>query len=290
MPTDLTRPSVVVPVCEDGEGFLRLVSALAGGTLLPAEIAVIDSSPADHLWDQWLPVAKAAAGTAGIGWTAIRLEPGRFNHGWTRNLGIAVAGGEFVALFSQDAVPEPDCLERLVRRIIADKRLAGVYARQMPAADTSGPVRRRIEAHYPAGPLPEGALRYDNVAGVIRRAAWNEIPFPKAEIAEDLAWARAASAKGWAFAYEPSARVTHAHELDGRADFERNLKLHRYLARELSQRTVPSLAAAVSGFTGLLARREHTVPQAAGEVFGQYFGGLAGAIDRLMPDRRAVTP
>ncbi len=297
VPESLPQPPVVVPVFEDGPGVLRLVEALLGGTLHPGAFILIDSSVSEWIWRDTLPEVERRAGAFGIGVVTRRLEAGRFNHGWTRNLGVALASAPYVALFSQDAVPEPGCLEQLVRRIAADQRLAGVYARQLPFPGTSEPVRRRIEAHYPdqiprsgnGEGAPSGLVRFDNVAAVIRTKAWDEIQFPNVEIAEDLEWARALSAKGWTFAYEPGARVRHAHELSGRHDFDRNRKLHRLLARNYGVRTVASLGAAIRETLGLIRKRQHAPGEAASEVFGQYLGGLQGELDKLLAGPGAAT-
>lgn len=279
------RPAVVIPVFEDGPGLFCLSEALLSGTLRPSALVLLDSSRMDTVWRDVIPEVEKAARDAGVRPVLRRLEPGRFNHGWTRNLGIALAGNPYVALFSQDAMPEPGCLESLVRRIIADDSLAGVYARQMPFSETSLPVRRRIVAHYPEKPEStplsgNGIVRFDNVAAVIRTRAWDECPFPRVEIAEDIEWARTLSGRGWKFAYEPAARVRHAHELSAAADFDRNRKLHRLLARRYGVRTVPTLRSAVRETLGLVWRREHTPVQAAGEVFGQYLGGVVGTLER----------
>ncbi|MCW5830016.1 MAG: glycosyltransferase [Deltaproteobacteria bacterium] len=287
MPSSVpARPGVVIPVCDDLRGTARLVRALLAGSLVPARIVCVDSSAAPDLYRLLVTVIAPEARKAGSDFTVIRLEPGRFNHGWTRNLGIALCGAELVALFSQDALPEKDCLSALVRRIMADERLAGVFARQMPFDSTPEPVRRRVDAHYPANPdaadplRAAGVVRFDSVAGIIRLKAWLDRPFPLVEIAEDIEWARILSGRGWKFAYEPSAAVFHAHDLDGRADFERGVRLHRLLSRVYGLRTVPSLAGALKGVATLVRQREHRFPEAVGEVFGQYVGGLIGGLER----------
>ena len=56
-----------------------------------------------------------------------------FEHGATRNLGIALSGGEYVAFIVQDAVPFDEWwLAAMVENLERDKLVAGVYGRQIP--------------------------------------------------------------------------------------------------------------------------------------------------------------
>ena len=61
-----------------------------------------------------------------------------FNHGATRNEGLALARGEFAVLLVQDAVPvSPAWLQALVAPLLLDDQVAGSFARQCPAPGAS---------------------------------------------------------------------------------------------------------------------------------------------------------
>jgi rhamnosyltransferase len=80
-------------------------------TSFPFEIVAIDSSSRD-------------ATPAILQEHAVRFETipsAHFNHGATRNAGVALCQGEFVALMTQDALPADDqFLERLKAKYLED--------------------------------------------------------------------------------------------------------------------------------------------------------------------------
>jgi GT2 family glycosyltransferase len=117
----MSRPtpaiSVVIPCFADErfEDVLDGVEALRRQTFPPAEIVVVvDHNPA--------LLERLRASLPDVGVLANRQQRGSSG---TRNTGIASTGGEIVAFFDDDAVPERDCLERLVPHY-ADERVVGV--------------------------------------------------------------------------------------------------------------------------------------------------------------------
>ena len=90
----------------------------------------------------------------------VDVPPSEFDHGLTRNLGIAASTGEFVALLVQDAVPESsDLLAELTRPLVADPDVAGVFACQLP--------RPRCESHLSALSLALGRGQRSRACGAI---------------------------------------------------------------------------------------------------------------------------
>ena len=126
-----------------------------------------------------------------------------FDHGLTRNLGIEQAGGELVVLLVQDALPASDsCLAALTAPLLADERIAGAFARQLPRPDASAITRHylarwvassdagrtiavadraELEALDPMARLERCA--FDNVCSCIRRSVWRQHPFRRTPIA-----------------------------------------------------------------------------------------------------------
>jgi GT2 family glycosyltransferase len=109
--------SVVIP-CFADERFadvLAGVDALRRQTLAPEEIVVI----VDHNTALLARLRRALPD--------VKVRASRETRGSSgaRNTGIASTRGEIVAFFDDDAVPEPDCLERLVAHY-ADENVVGV--------------------------------------------------------------------------------------------------------------------------------------------------------------------
>jgi rhamnosyltransferase len=238
------RPvSVVVPTWNGGALFRELLVALASQDV-EHELVVIDSGSRDGTAE-----AARAAGAR------VETIPQReFNHGGTRNRGIALAGGAVVALLTQDAIPiGRDYLARITRPF-ANPRVDGVYARQFPRPDCDPLLAERLrrwsasraepalQVLAPGDPAASRSLydalppleRYlscifDNVASAVRRTSWERTPFPARTFGEDVAWGREIVLSGGALAYEPTASVEHSHRIAMRREFKRLYCDHRNL-------------------------------------------------------------
>lgn len=216
------------------------------------EVVAVDSGSTDATLD-----ILRRAGTR-----VTSVTPGDFNHGVTRNLGVATCRGDFVAMLVQDAEPDgDDWLARLVAPLIEDETLAGTYARQLPR-DGAGAVPRAYLARYAASAaeprlqaLPGRrafealtprqrleACTFDNVCSCIRRTAWCAHPFQRVPIAEDVEWARDVLLAGFRIAYVPGARVRHLHDRPASYELRRTRLVHRQLRCLFGLRTIPSLA------------------------------------------------
>jgi glycosyltransferase involved in cell wall biosynthesis len=112
--------SVVVTVRNDRDGLADLLPALAAQRLAPAEIVIVDAGSADgsaELIAYWtargLPIRTLDAPDAGI-------SAGR-------NLGVAAARHDRVAVTDAGCRPEPGWLEALARGLERNAFVAGVY-------------------------------------------------------------------------------------------------------------------------------------------------------------------
>lgn len=238
----------------------------------------------------------------------VRVEPRDFDHGATRNAGIAACQGELVALLVQDALPAgEDWLANLCAPLLADQKLAGTYARQEPRPEASALTRFYLQrwtatARLPRlqevdGPAAFAALSparrlelctFDDVCSCVRRATWEQIPFRPTPIAEDVAWAREVLLAGWRLRYTPEAVVYHSHDRPTLHALRRERATHERLASLLGLRTVPSLPALARAWMWALAthwrvaaRHPRELPRATALAIalplGQYLGGRAGA-------------
>jgi len=253
------------------------------------EIIAVDSSSSDGTADLLRPRVDCL----------LTIAPDAFDHGLTRNVGIARARASSVVLLVQDAIPASELwLQHLVSALEADPKIAGTFARQVPcehagaltrhyagrwvAASTAPRVtaigsRERFDALDPATRFDRCV--FDNVCSCIRRAIWLRHPFASTPFAEDLEWARTVLMDGFTIAYVPDAVVTHSHERSPAYELARTRVLHRRLYDLFGMRTIPTvahLARAVASCFALHLSLEKTPRSAALAVawpLGQYLGG-----------------
>jgi rhamnosyltransferase len=185
------------------------------------------------------------------------IPPQDFDHGETRNLAVRLARGDPVVLLTQDARP---CGEGFLASLVApfaDRRVAGVYGRQVPRPDCDVVTRRQLESWLTGRSAPARAelagrsweglsplerfelCTFDNVCSAIRRAAWEEVPFPRTSFGEDLGWGREVIRRGWQIAYQPLAAVEHSHRRSLLYEWRRTRACHARLYELFGLATVP---------------------------------------------------
>jgi len=216
--------SVVIPVKNGGDEFRRCLDAIVAQRLdTDFEVIVVDSGSTD----------ETAALAASFGARVHQIPAEHFNHGATRNLGVSLAAGDFIAFTSHDAEPaDPDWLQRLIAPLREDARVAGVYGRQIPHPNAKPPERFFLEFLY--GPRPKvqrAASREDlsmqttlfsNANSVIRRDVLERFPFASDIImSEDQEWSQRVLLAGYEIRYEPDAVVRHSHPYTVGAAFRR---------------------------------------------------------------------
>ena len=301
--------SIVIPTRNGVATLPDLLDAIARQRVdFGVEIVAVDSASTDGSAD--LLRARAVR--------TIAIDPGSFDHGLTRNIGIEAATGDLVVLIVQDAKPASEAwLSALTAPLRSDERIAGTFARQYPRTDASALTRhyfdrwvaasdaRRVaaiadpaafDALTPAARLDVCA--FDNVCSCIRRSIWSRHPFRATPIGEDVEWAKDVLLAGYRIAYVPDAAVIHSHERSVRYEFARTCALHRRLYELFALRTIPDpfhLARALASSLVVhlrCAAREWRRPMRAGRAIGlafawpagQYLGALA-AVRGWKPSR-----
>ncbi len=223
--------SVAIPTLNAGPQFAQLLEALRAQTLRPADIVVIDSGSTDGT-----PELARAAGAR-----VLSIPRRRFNHGRARNQAIAATRGELIVLTVQDALPcDVAWLETLCTPLLNQTSLVASYSLQKTPVDAPPLARVRAllwERACPAAGIQEGApphvfwalspqerlarIRFDDVSACLRRSAWEALPLPEVNYAEDLAWSAQALLRGWAIAWVPQAQVWHYHHRSMDYEFRR---------------------------------------------------------------------
>ncbi len=206
--------SIVIPVKNGGADLSRCLEAISRQTLNEeVETVVIDSGSTDGS----IEVARRH------GAVLREIPAADFTHGASRNLGAAIARGEVLVFISQDAYPvSADWLARLTAPLRADRRVAGVYGRQLPHEDARPPERYFLDFLYGPEPREQRAgsaaeltmdtTLFSNVNAAIRRELWERFPFPEDLVmSEDQDWSRRVLLEGFTIVYEPAAAVRHSH-------------------------------------------------------------------------------
>jgi len=246
------KVSVVIPTLNAGPGFEETLAKIrAQEGPFEVELLVVDSGSTDGTGE----LARR------YGATVHRIERREFNHGATRNLGISLTEGEYVALTVQDAVPlDGRWLAAMVENLERDGRVAVVYGRHVPRPEASVLTRALVNNLPTAGlerqekmmgdPEEYRSMRpvnrrkvvaFDNVSSCLRRSVWEEFPFEKTNFAEDLRWGKEAFERGYKIVYEPRSVVIHSHERGVLYDLKRHYVDQVFLLEIFGARLVPNL-------------------------------------------------
>jgi rhamnosyltransferase len=310
------KVSVVIPTFDAGPGFrelLRMLDAQEGD--FERELVVVDSGSTDG-------TAELAARHGAV---LHSVPKARFDHGATRDLGISLSSGEYVALTVQDAVPlDERWLVTMVENLRRDGRIAAVYGRHVPRPDAGVLTRALVgnlavadserreqeiqdKAQYAS--LPPAQRRrvaaFDNVSSCLRRSVWEEFPFGKADFAEDLRWGKKVVEAGYTIVYEPRSVVVHSHERGALYDLRRHYVDQLVLEELFGARLVPNLPRLALGIpysarhVYSLLRREEPAPErrpkllldaatyALASQLGAYLGCKLPSLSRLNPKLHA---
>jgi len=192
--------SVVVPVRNEEASLQQLIRSLQSQTFAPAEVIIVDGGSTDKT------VALARSLTADDEKFRV-IEAGQATPGKGRNIGIAAARFDWVALSDAGNQLEPKWLERLVAPVENDAAVAFVYGNFEPVVDSFF-TRCASIAYVPAKqPRPGGLIRAPFIASsLVRRDAWQKVGgFPDLRAAEDLIFMEAIEREGFKVGWAPQA-------------------------------------------------------------------------------------
>lgn len=233
-PQGQPKASVVIPACNGGDIFKRVLEAVLEQRVpWPFEVIVLDSESDDGTVD----VIKSHKEV--VYQTVARSE---FSHGGTRNYGVEIAQGEFVAFLTHDALPLNEFwLYDLVSTLERLPRAAGVFGKHTAHDDASFYTRRELEAHFGGfdeqplvvskdTPVPNNMTLqewrqrlhfYSDNNSCLKKSVWEQIPYPHVQYGEDQLWADAVITHGFEIAYSPTAVVKHSHDYTADEVYER---------------------------------------------------------------------
>jgi len=194
--------SLVIPVLNEALTFGDLLASVLAQTYRPEEIIFVDSGSEDGtvtlihnaLRDE--PAIKLIEGTV--------RDPG---HG--RNLGIAAATNDWVALTDAGIRLEPTWLEELVKVIKTQPEVDVVYGNYEPIIETFFERNAALVYVPPKQARPGGDMRGPCVPScLLRRSVWQKVGgFPHLRAAEDLIFIERIEQGGFTIGWAPRATV-----------------------------------------------------------------------------------
>jgi len=229
--TDQPTISVVIPVKNEAAGIAACLDGILSQTVPVQEILVIDSGSTDGTQEivQRYDLARL-----------LDIEPGDFNHGDTRNLGVRETSGELILFTVGDAHPVDDrWIERLRAGFVADDVVA-VSGIQVVAQDPHNnplewyrPVSEPARSVHRFGSAAEfdaadaatkqSACVIDDVTSMYRRAFLEATPFRRVVYGEDMLICVDALRAGHALVRDPTACVFHYHLQNYRTTLQRTV-------------------------------------------------------------------
>ena len=286
------RTTLIIPSCNGGIIFEKLLDSLAAQTVQPDELLLLDSESTDD--------TVRLAMEAGF---AVQSIPRKtFDHGGTRQLGVEMTGGEAIIFMTQDAVlAGPETLMRLLTAF-SDAGIGAAYCRQLPRAGAgmfeaharllNYPEHSRIVSQDDIGRLGLRAAFLSDSFAAYRREALLEVGgFPKKIImGEDMVVGAKLLQAGWKIAYCAEAAVYHSHPYAARQEFQ------RYFDTGVMHANEPWLLKRFGGASGeglkfvqsecaYLCRqgKAHLLPAAFWRTMAKYAGYQLGRRERWLP-------
>jgi len=226
-----------------------------------------------------------------------------FRHGPTRNLLIEWSDTDLVALLTQDAVPVGDrWLFDLVAACTLDDRIAGAFCRHRPPSGAAKGAAIELVEHFdrlaavhpsPATPssAPLGREEYDaefffsNNGSIIRRSAWQQVPFRDVAFGEDQLWARDALRAGWSVNFARHSMVEHLNRF-AEDEYEERARIVK--AWQIKYWAAPHDAAAIAAEASAELARARRFRDEHGLSDTEHAEELTAARARLRGWQRAV--
>ncbi|KQO73991.1 hypothetical protein ASF20_01340 [Methylobacterium sp. Leaf88] len=255
--------TVFIPTYNAGPDFTRVLDALSRQNCdFPYDVLVIDSGSTDGTAER----VRARGGKFRVE----TIDKAAFQHGRTRNLGIARSEGDYVALLTQDACPkDARWLSALVGGFARGPRVAGVIGRHEAYPDHDPFTRRDLQEmfdrlallpdvidretglpsfFYPGGQSWAMTLQfYSDNNSAMSREAWKILPYPDVEWGEDQIWAAEALRLGFQKAYVDEAVVYHSHAFDATQQHTVSATEGQFWAERFGIELHPDAEAAVMG-------------------------------------------
>jgi len=154
-----------------------------------------------------------------------------FKPGKAINLGVKKSKGEIIVCLSAHCIPCDDYWLKNLTRNLNNKKVAGIYGRQIPLPYTSDLDKRDLLNTFG---LDKKIQRKDsffhNANSAFLKSNWKKVNFDEnITNIEDRVWAHKFISMGYKLIYEPKASVYHWHGIHQDMDIERCSNIVRIL-------------------------------------------------------------
>jgi glycosyltransferase involved in cell wall biosynthesis len=220
------KAAVIIPTYNAGAAFEKILQTICGQSCsFDFEVVIVDSGSSDQTLDiiRSCPFPNLQL---------IEIPNEEFSHGPTRNLAISKTNAEFVAVTTQDALPQDlHWLANLVKTFDAAPDVAGVFGAHLGYPEHSQFVQRDVAsvfenfkafgdvfrwnlAHPDQGGMGWQLMLqfYSDNNSCMRRSVWDKIPYPDVDWGEDQIWAWNIIQLGLSKGYAKDAVVYHSHD------------------------------------------------------------------------------
>lgn len=282
--------AVIVPTHNAMKHFKALTKAIEQQPGLERDrVLVIDSSSRDGTAEQF----------SAWGARVITIPQCEFDHGGTRRKAAELtAPSRFLVYLTQDAIPQPGSLERLLAAF-DDSTVGMAYGCQLPRPQARAIERHARLANYPAGISETRMLADKKRLGVkttfcsdsfaaYRREALDAVGgMPElAFFGEDQITAGRMLLAGWALRYQGDAQAVHSHGYSLREDFKRYFDVgvfhaqNPWLLTSFGRAEGEGLRFVRSELRYLSRHEPVSMPGAIARTFAKYFGYRLGRLER----------
>lgn len=196
--------SLVVPARNEEKSLPALFDSIRRQTHRPTEVILVDGGSTDET----VKVARQMAADSGDVNLRV-IEATEATPGRGRNIGIAAARTEWVALTDAGISLEPEWLERLVEAARADAEVKVVYGNYEASVGSFFERCAALVYLPPKVERPGGRARGPSIAStLLRREVWEAVGgFPDLRAAEDLFFMEHIRRLNFKTAYAPRATV-----------------------------------------------------------------------------------
>ncbi len=251
---------VIIPTYNGMGELEQAISSLRGQKHADQmQIFCIDSSSSDGT-TEWLKAQKDISTTV--------IDQNTFQHGRTRNDAIAQGTAEFIGVLTQDAVPATEFWATDILKMFNHyPEAAGLFGRHLPDPHHPKFVQQEILNHFDnmlEKPLAVSKYTdlekwekfdqgwhqflhfYSDNNSAMRRAIWQNIPYPEVDYGEDQVWAYQIIKAGYTKLYAPTVTVYHSHDYDPVETYKRShiegAFFHTHFGYELGRGTAKQVA------------------------------------------------
>lgn len=254
----------------------------------PFEVIVIDSSSTNSI----LNIVKQYP----IRLIQIRQE--EFGHGKIRNLGAKLANGKYLVYLTQDAVPADEYWLVSLTKKLEDKKIAGIFGRQLPKKQANLLTVYFHDIMYPNYKIIKSLkntrltlkdIFFSNVNSSIRKDIWEKHHFDETLImSEDQDWAKRLILDNYIILYEPNAKVYHSHNYRLISIFKRNFdsgfSLKNIIDDKIQDNIINGIRYIKGEISFLIKKRQFIwLPYLFIYEFSRASGFFLGRIEALLP-------